>query len=186
MGSRMRKVFISYIALIVVLFSQIDYSIASGNREHVMSDSNGPQFLDIGDMFADHIPSNDPVNGTLHLTATVRDSDGIDTVIASFRNSSEISWSNLTMLFYSTVNEDTQIYSIDALEYTLDANHRNAQWDIKFYANDTLGNWNSSAQFIYSVWLPALVSNNLDAVVISIGLGVIILLAIIVTYFKRT
>jgi hypothetical protein len=122
------------------------------DRTFVLSDSTGPEFLHIGARFADLVPSNDPVNVTLGLSVVVRDPDGIDTVIGRYKNRSESIWKRVIMDLYGDVGNNTYVYFAEPLNFTLDIEHRLGLWDVKYYANDTLGNWNYSELGSISYW----------------------------------
>jgi hypothetical protein len=111
--------------------------------------SNGstpPQFDEVGHMFADLIPSSVPVELTLRLSVVVRDEDGIDTVIGSYKKDNDTIWTNITMSFSRELREQRYRYSAEPLNFTLDADNRHMVWDVVYYASDTLGNWNKSVQ----------------------------------------
>lgn len=97
-------------------------------------------------MFADLVPSSAPVEITLDLSVVVRDEDGIDTVIGSYRKDNDTIWTNVTMSFSHELREQRYRYSAEPLNFTLDADNRIMVWDVVYYASDTLGNWNKSAQ----------------------------------------
>ena len=111
--------------------------------------SNGftpPQFDEVGKRFVDLVPSSVPVEMTLDLYVIVRDEDGIDTVIGSYKKDNDTIWTNTTMSFYAELPEQRHLYSAEPLNFTLDADNRNIVWDLLYYASDSLGNWNKSEQ----------------------------------------
>ena len=115
------------------------------------SDSQGPSFnLSSMPGFMDLVPDTEPVNLTLRLTVGVTDPDGVDSVIGSYRNSSQIEWTNVTMSEDLSYNQ-SGIYIAEALNYTTPAGGFNIVWQYVFYANDSLGNWNQSAMGNMSV-----------------------------------
>jgi hypothetical protein len=150
----------------------------------VLSDSTGPEFLDVGDAFADSIPSADPLNMTLRFSVLVRDPDGIDTVIGSYKNRSESIWKNVTMDIYSDRGNNTYRYFTEPLNFTLDIEHTLAVWDLKFYANDTLGNWNYSELGSTSYNMFAIEYQPDYSIVIVGAMGIVIIVAGVV-YMKR-
>jgi hypothetical protein len=66
-------------------------------------------------------------------------------VIGGYKNRSESTWRNVTL------HHDSDAYWLGhATNYTLDE-HGWVIWDIRFYANDSLGNWNASDITFFSV-----------------------------------
>ena len=149
-----------------------------------LSDSTGPEFLDVGNRSGDFYPSTDPVNATLGLSVLVRDPDGIDTVIGSYKNRSESIWKNVTMEVYSDVGNNTYLYFAEPLNFTLDNEHRGAEWDLKFYANDSLGNWNYSELGSISYWLILFGYQPDYSIAIVVAIGIVIVVVGVV-YMKR-
>ena len=90
--------------------------------------------------------SSVPVEITLGLSVVVRDEDGIDTVIGSYEKDNDTIWTNTTMSVSAELTEQRYSYSARPLNFTLDADNRLMVWDLVYYASDTLGNWNKSAQ----------------------------------------
>ena len=120
-------------------------NVAGG--DFIQSDgSTPPQFYEVGERFADLLPSSVPVEMSLSLSVVVRDEDGIDTVIGSYKKDNDTIWTNTTMSFYAELTEQRYLYSARPLNFTLDADNRLMVWDVVYYASDTLGNWNKSAQ----------------------------------------
>ena len=137
--------FITAILLLAVTQLTLCQNVAGGN----FIQSNGstpPQFDEVGKRFADLVPSSIPVEITLHLSVVVRDEDGIDTVIGSYKKDNDTIWTNVTMSFSAELREQRYRYSAEPLNFTLDADNRNIVWDLLYYASDTLGNWNKSEQ----------------------------------------
>ncbi|MHA1771086.1 MAG: hypothetical protein ACTSXS_05725, partial [Candidatus Thorarchaeota archaeon] len=116
----------------------------------VLSDSSGPVFHEV--------PAPDEQNGvisdlviygpttiTLNLTVRVTDQDGVTVVIGSFKNASLGNWKNITL---SPTGSD-DYYSAVATSFILDANHRGAQWDVRYFACDSTGNWTKTGIITY-------------------------------------
>jgi len=117
--------------------------VESAGTPFCLSDSQGPSFS-LGWMpgFEDLVPNTEPVNLTLRLVVGVTDPDGVDSVIGSYKNSSQTEWTNVTM------HEDPRysqpdVYDAD-VNYTTPAGGFLYIWQYLFYANDSLGNWNKS------------------------------------------
>ena len=114
-------------------------------------DLEGPVFQFVMPEFADLIPGTGAVNLSLNLAVRVSDPDGVDTVIGGYKNRSESTWRNVTL------HHDPDAYWPDqylghAIDFTLDDEHSAVIWDIRFYANDSLGNWNASDITFASIW----------------------------------
>jgi hypothetical protein len=114
----------------------------------------------------------------------VRDPDGIDTVIGSYKNRSESIWKNVTMEVYGDIGNNTFLYSAKPLNFTLDNEHRLEVWYVKYYANDTLGNWNVSELVSISKYLLPSGSQPDYSIVIVVAIGIVIIMAGVV-YMKR-
>jgi len=101
-----------------------------------LSSDNGPTFSVYGDFYGDFVGSS----GAVVLGVTVMDEDGVDTVIGSISNVTEAVWHNVTLVESSTVPDDYYgSYHVDLPG----AGHTYVS-HVKYYANDTLGNWNTS------------------------------------------
>jgi hypothetical protein len=93
--------------------------------------------------FADLVPGTEPVNLTLELRVGVTDPEGVSVVIGSYKNYSSSEWTNVSMSRdASTSNPDD--FVAWPLNYMITEPSFVFMWDIKFHANDTLGNWNTS------------------------------------------
>jgi hypothetical protein len=67
---------------------------------------------------------------------------------------------------------------------TLDIEHRLGLWDVKYYANDTLGNWNYSELGSISYWFMGSKPQPDYSIVIVGAIGIVIIVAGIL-YMKR-
>ena len=119
-------------------------------KAFLLGDLEGPVFQFEMPEFADLVPGTGAVNLSLNLAVSVSDPDGVDTVIGSYKNRSESTWRNVTL------RNDPDAYWHDlylghATNYTLDDEHSGVIWDIRFYANDSLGNWNASDITFFSI-----------------------------------
>jgi hypothetical protein len=107
--------------------------------------SSGPSFdLTFMPGFADLVPSNEPVTLSLELRVGVIDPDGVSTVIGSYKNNSSSEWNNVSMIQDTTTSAPDD-YVAQPLNYTMNEPSFIVIWDIKFYANDSLNNWNMSS-----------------------------------------
>jgi hypothetical protein len=134
-------------ATLMLAVTQLAFCQNASGGNFIQSDGfTPPQFDEVGHMFHDSVPSSVPLEFTLGLSVVVRDEDGIDTVIGSYKKDNDTIWTNTTMSFYAELPEQRHLYSARPLNFTLDADNRNMVWDLVYYASDTLGNWNKSAQ----------------------------------------
>ena len=137
--------FIAAALLLAVTRLAFCQNVAGGN--FIQSDGfTPPQFDEVGKRFVDSVPSSVPLEFTLDLYVVVRDEDGIDTVIGSYKKDNDTIWTNTTMALYAELTEQRYLYSAEPLNFTLDADNRLMLWDVVYYASDTLGNWNKSEQ----------------------------------------
>jgi hypothetical protein len=100
------------------------------------SSEDGPTFSDYGDFYVDFIGSS----GSVWLAVTVRDEDGVHTVIGSVSNIFELEWHNVTMVESSTIQN--RYYGQNNV--SLPEGDHTYEFHVKYYASDTLGNWNAS------------------------------------------
>ncbi|MBS3795875.1 MAG: hypothetical protein KGY80_13305 [Candidatus Thorarchaeota archaeon] len=153
--------------------------------------AEGPVFYGVGNLYSDTTCLEHPINVTLDLFVDVFDPDGIDAVIGSYRNSSGGQWSNITMTFTSHHEAPlSDFYTADGPNFTLDPEHSLIVWDIKYYANDTLGNWNVSqtVQYWYNGYFGKCNARKWwSSPVVIVGLvgAPIIVAAIVVMFWKR-
>jgi len=118
-------------------------------KAFLLGDLEGPVFQFEMPEFADLVPGTGAVNLSLNLAVSVSDPDGVDTVIGGYKNRSESTWRNVT-LHHDPDAYWPDLYLGHATNYTLDE-HGWVIWDIRFYANDSLGNWNASDITFFSV-----------------------------------
>ncbi len=97
---------------------------------HALSNGQGPIFLSYVDSYADGFSPE-----TI-ITFTVEDPDGVETVIASYRNRTEDQWSNITM---QDMDENSTRSRYAAYLHIEVPEPGVYIWDIRYVANDTLG-----------------------------------------------
>lgn len=140
------KIIITMILLLLLLTSNTEHSkIKSTYAEpYTICDTSGPDFdLSLLPDFVDLIPGSEPVIFSLELRVGVSDPDNVDTVIGSYSNSSE-NWVNVT-LNYDESSSNPNDYAAQSLNYTIPGGTTSLTiWNIKYFANDSLGNWNVS------------------------------------------
>ena len=137
-------------------------------------------------MFYDSVPSSVPLEFTLGLSVVVRDEDGIDAVIGSYKKDNDTIWANVTMSFYAELIEQRYLYSAEPLNFTLDADNRVMVWDLLYYASDTLGNWNKSEQGSISYcFFPADDDSTPATVVTGVAIVGVVVVVVIVVIKKR-
>ena len=131
--------------LLVSRAGEVEMTIESSPSSsfHVCQTS-GPTFdLTLMPGFVDLIPGSEPVTLILELRVEVTDPDGVSVVIGSYKNESSSEWTNVTMLedLSTGIPDD---YVAEPLNYTMVGTNWLVIWDVIFYANDSLGNWNTS------------------------------------------
>jgi len=114
----------------------------------------------------------------------VRDEDGIDTVIGSYKKDNDTIWKNTTMSFYAELREQRYLYSARPLNFTLDADNRLMVWDVVYYASDTLGNRNKSAQGSISYCFFPADDDDYAPIISMIGVAIVYIVVIIVVIRK--
>jgi len=158
-------------------------NVAGGN----FIQSNGstpPQFDEVGKRFADLVPSSVPVEITLDLYVIVRDEDGIDTVIGSYKKDNDTIWTNVTMSFYAELREQRYLYSARPLNFTLDADNRLMVWDVVYHSSDTLGNWNKSEQGSISYWF--LTADDYSTPITAVtGVAIVCVVVVIIVVIRK-
>jgi len=137
-------------------------------NENILSNEQGPEFANLGNFYADLLPNDtNEAHVRLNLFVTVRDSDGIDTVIGSYKDANGTIWSNVTLTLFDTLEDDWMYYVGHGENVTLKPEIRLKIWNVKYYANDTLGNWNVSAVMNNSYYLMLLQEPPLNPLILS-------------------
>ena len=88
------------------------------------------------------------------------------------------------MDLYNELGDYTHCYFAEPINFTLDLDHRIVVWDVKYYANDTLGNWNASGQESYSYNMVPPFYQPDYSIVIACTMGLLIIVAGVV-FMKR-
>ncbi len=114
------------------------------------SDDKGPDFRGVGDTYADALQNSDVTHITLSFYVTVYDSDGISSVIGSYNEQNGTEWSNCTLDLYHVYESGWRSYVGNGTNFTLTAEYRIKIWDVKYYACDSMGNWNATDVVKYS------------------------------------
>ncbi len=99
---------------------------------YALSNGQGPTFSNYGDSYAGGFSPETIIT----FTVTVEDPDGLETVIASYRNWTEGLWSNITM---QDVDENSTRSRYRAYLQVEVPEPGVYVWDIRYAANDTLG-----------------------------------------------
>jgi len=99
---------------------------------HALSNDQGPTFSNYGNSYADGFNPETIIT----FTVTVEDSNGVETVIASYRNQTEDQWSNITM---QDLDANSTGSRYEAYLHVKVSDPGVYVWDIQFVANDTLG-----------------------------------------------
>ncbi len=121
----------------------------------------------------------------MNVRVYVYDPDGVDSVIACHKNHTVTSWSNTTMRFTGQNQKGFDIYRANLGNYTLDRDHASALWSVKYYANDSRGNWNVSGIANYSIAYFYSESSPLDIVLPVVILVTVVLVLIVAVITKR-
>ena len=138
--------------LLVSRAGEVEMTIESSpSSSFQVCQTSGPSF-DLTAMpgFVDLIPGSEPVTLTLELRVGVTDPDGVSVVIGSYENESSSEWTNVTML-KDLSSGNPNDYVAEPLNYTMVGTNWLVIWDMIFYANDSLGNWNTSDMHQMSV-----------------------------------
>jgi len=141
----------------------------------VFSSSDGPVFSEYGDFYADFVGSS----GSVFLAVTVNDGDGVQTVIGSVSNVSELEWHNVTMSESGSVRH--RYYG--GYNVPLPEDGHTYESHAKYFANDTLGNWNKSnltRQYLTNMGLWRAPSTMLTVLGILAGTSVVVAVLIVV------
>ena len=181
--SRRLSWFITATLLLAVTQLALCQNVAGGN--FIQSDgSTPPQFDEVGHRFCDSVPSSVPLEFTLDLSVVVRDEDGIDTVIGSYKKDNDTIWTNTTMSFYAELVEQRYLYSARPLNFTLDADNRLMLWDVVYYASDTLGNWNKSEQGSISYWFLT-ADEAFSPITIAQGVAIVGIIVVVIVVIRK-
>lgn len=111
-------------------------AFAGAPRVFVLSSGDGPTFSDYGDFYVDYTGSS----GGVSLSVTVKDADGVQTVIGGVSNISGLEWHNVTM----SASGDIQDHYNGYYGVNLPEDGHTYEFLVKYYAEDTLANWNMS------------------------------------------
>jgi hypothetical protein len=115
---------------------------------NALSNSQGPIFSGYSDSYADGFSSETIIT----FAVTVEDPNGIESVIASYRNQTESQWSNITM---QNMDENYTKSRYEAFLHVNVSEPGVYVWDIQYGANDTLGLSSVSDVIQYSYrWNP--------------------------------
>ena len=178
------------ILLLFTLITQQSNSKSTNVERFIISDDSGPIF-DLTRLpdFVDLIPGSEPVIFSLDLRVGVSDPDHVDTVIGSYNNNSD-DWVNIS-LNYDESTSDPDDYAAHALNYTIPGGTSHTIWNIRFFANDSLGNWNVSRLKTMSVSRQSFGNGitppveNLVAGLL-IGATIIITFVIVITWYTKS
>lgn len=152
-GRKARQVLVYVLAISLLVAAMTNRvcinTIHLQEKAFLPCDLEGPAFQFSMPENADLVPGTGAVNLSLDLAVRVSDPDGVDTVIGGYKNRSESTWRNVT-LHHGPDAYWPDEYIGHAINFTLDE-HGWVTWDIRFYANDSLGNWNASDITFFSI-----------------------------------
>lgn len=153
------------------------------------SDDQGPSITPEMPNFIDTIGTGEGDEYSLVLRASVNDSEGVAAVIGSYCNRSEGVWHNVTM----SVNPEYEsgiVYESEPVNYTLCNYNSGVVWDIRFYAQNSLGVWSmgNTSQSVCRIWISnsrTTTPADFSAVTILLIFSVPAAIIAIVVYAKR-
>ena len=138
--------------------------------------SEGPIFSDFSDFFADFVNENASV--WFHVTVT--DSDGVDLVIGSTRESSEHLWHNVTMT--ASESDPNRYYGY---YHVVLPSPGSVTFEVKYYAADSLGNWNVSDSVFHDLNNLGLSSPDLVPVLLVTATTISVIAVVSIVIFIR-
>lgn len=183
-------ILIQFILLLTILNAATFVATGKTRADFISSaqQSSGPSF-DLTRMpgFVDLIPSTEPVTLTLELRVGVTDSDGVSMVIGSYKRNSSSTWTNVSMML-DTATSNADDYAAWPLDYTIYEPSFVVIWDIKFYANDSLGQWSISNLHQMSVCRQGSAGTSIDEqtlLIMGSTVGFVAVIVLIVYLFHR-
>ena len=120
-----------------------------------VSSSEGPTFSDYGDFYADFL--NESASVWFHVT--VNDSDGVDLVIGSTKEVSELLWHNVTLI--ASESDPNRYYGYYPV---ILPSPGSLVFEVKYFAADSLDNWNVSDTVHHSLNNIGMSSPELDPI----------------------
>ena len=144
---------------------------------HALSNGQGPIFSNYGDSYADGFSPETYIP----FTVTVEDPDGVETVIASYRNRTEDQWSNVTM---QAIDENSTRSRYWVYLHVRVPEPGAYVWDIRYVANDTLGHSSVSDVIQHSYGWNWPDPDPTPVIALAIG-GVVTLMVVIGVVMKR-
>jgi hypothetical protein len=135
--------------------------------------SEGPIFSDYGDFYGDFL--NETASVWFHVTVT--DPDGVDLVIGSTKESSGVLWHNVTLV----VSESDQ-YRYYGYYSVILPTPGSTTFEVKYYAVDSLGNWNVSDTVFHYLNIIGITSPDLIPVFWGTAISVTIVVLIILVF----
>ncbi|MGY5881026.1 MAG: hypothetical protein RTV31_12290 [Candidatus Thorarchaeota archaeon] len=129
-------------------------AIAGSNQ---LSASEGPTFSDYSDFYADFL--NESASVWFHVTVT--DSDGVDLVIGSTKEVSEHLWHNVTLI--ASESDPNRYYGHYPV---ILPSPGSLVFEVKYFAADSLDNWNVSDTVHHNLNNIGMSSPELDSVLV--------------------
>lgn len=148
------------------------------------SDDIGPSFGDVDNSFADALQESDVTYLTLELYVMVYD-DGISSVIGRYKEQNEMDWINCTLDLSHVFETGWRSYVGNGTEFVLTTEYRTRIWDVKYYACDSMGNWNVTDVVKYSYNLLLSQENPFESIAFYGALAIIVIISIIGIVFWR-
>lgn len=142
----------------------------------IILSQEAPMFSDYGDFYGDFLGTS----GWVNLRVTVIDVDGVNVVLGSIRNISDSIWHNVTLEELAKIpNRYSGNFSVVLPEVGM-----TYTFEVKYYANDSLNNWNisdSTYNYLTNIGLESYQNPllaNLHLIVSFLGITVILIVAI--------
>jgi hypothetical protein len=171
---------------LLMLPAPVSGVVYSNSQGFSASDNQGPIFRGIGDTYADALQDSDIEYFSLSFSIYVSDEDGIGIVIGSYKEQNRSYWNNITLGLNHEFEDGWKNYIGYGPNFTLTSEYRTRVWDVKYYACDSLGNWNASSEMKYSYNLLGKLEDPFRLVpVYAILLEITVIAIIGVVFWKR-
>jgi hypothetical protein len=186
---------VSILSSLITKIPNIDYlEFKMINNSFALDDSSGP-IIELPVYLPLHIDCaiTAPVSYLENFTITVSDDDGVDTIIGSYKYKIHTTWTNITMTKQEITN--TTVKSTLSLNFTVNWDIFNSyedgdyiDVDLRFIANDTVGNWGVKQTYVH-LGMKVVLSDNTESnsnhnFMLLIIFGCIVILCLVVIFSK--
>ena len=174
------------------LSSEYHLEFKTSNNSFTLDDTLGPT-IELPENLPLHIDCliTAPISHLLNFTITVSDDDGIDKIIASYKHRIHTIWTNITMQKQQITN--TTVISTLSLDFAVNMevfssyeDGDNIDVDLRFYANDTEGNWGEVQTYVH-LGMKHVLSENTESnsnYILPIIFGCIVMICLIAIFLK--